>query len=61
MLIPLKFYFNNHGIAKLELAVAKGKKVYDKRSDIKKESATRDMERAIKNRNRNCLMRKTYD
>ena len=52
VLIPLKFYFNNHGIAKLELAVAKGKKLYDKRSDIKKSSTARDIDRAIKNRNR---------
>jgi len=52
VLIPLKLYFNNHGIAKVELAVAKGKKLYDKRSDIKKASAAREVDRAIKNRNR---------
>ena len=52
VLIPLKLYFNGHGIAKVELAVAKGKKHYDKRSDIKKASADRDIDRAIKNRNR---------
>ncbi len=52
VLIPLKMYFNDHGIAKLELAVAKGKKLYDKRTDIKKASASRDIDRAIKNRNR---------
>lgn len=51
-LIPLKAYFNPRGIAKIELALAKGKKLYDKRSDIKKESTKRDIDRAIKNRNR---------
>ena len=29
-IIPLKLYFNNKGIAKVEIAVAKGKKLYDK-------------------------------
>ena len=51
-LIPLRLYFNDHGMAKLELALAKGKNVHDKRSDIKKRSALRDIDRAIKNRNR---------
>lgn len=52
VLIPLKMYFNDHGIAKIELAVAKGKQHHDKRTDIKKASAKRDIDRAIKNRNR---------
>ena len=51
-LIPLKLYFNGHGLAKVELAVAKGKKLYDKRADIKKQSISREIDRAIKNRNR---------
>ena len=51
VLIPLKLYFN-HGLAKVELAVAKGKKLYDKRTDIKKRSTQREIDRAIKNRNR---------
>ena len=51
VLIPLKMYFNDHGIAKLELAVAKGKNNYDKRSDIKKAVTKREIDRAIKNRN----------
>lgn len=46
-LVPLKIYFKN-GIAKLELALAKGKKTHDKREDIKKRDANREMERAIK-------------
>ena len=51
-LIPLKLYFNDRGIAKVELAVAKGKKLWDKRTDMKKASASREIDRAIKNRNR---------
>lgn len=42
-LIPLKVYFNERGLAKVEIALAKGKKVYDRREDIKK----RDLEREI--------------
>ena len=51
-LIPLKMYFNSHGIAKLELGLAKSKKLHDQRSDIKKRDAERQMDRAVKNRNR---------
>ena len=50
-LIPLKLYFK-HGLAKVELALAKGKKLYDKRTEIKKQSARREIDRAVKNRNR---------
>ena len=34
-LIPTKIYFNNRGWAKVEIAVGQGKKLYDKREDIK--------------------------
>jgi SsrA-binding protein len=51
-LIPLKMYFNNHGLAKIELGVGKSKKLHDQRSDIKKREADRQMDRAVKNRNR---------
>ncbi len=47
-LIPVKIYFNNRH-AKLELGLAKGKKTIDKREDIKKKDAKREMEKAIKN------------
>ena len=46
-LIPLRLYFKN-GKAKVELALAKGKKVYDKRKDIAKRDFERDQERKIK-------------
>ncbi len=51
-LIPLRMYFSMRGIAKLELAVAKGKKTYDKRETLKRKTAEREMERALKDRNR---------
>ena len=51
-LVPLKLYFNGRGITKIELAVVRGKKLYDKRSDIKKQTISREIDRAIKNRNR---------
>lgn len=50
-LIPTKLYFTN-GKAKLELALAKGKKTHDKREDIKRKEAKRDIEKAIKRINR---------
>ena len=46
-LIPLQLYFKD-GRVKLELAVAKGKKLYDKRSDIASRDAKREVERRMK-------------
>ncbi len=48
-LIPMKIYFKN-GLAKTELAVAIGKKLYDKREDLAKRDAERDMQRAFKDK-----------
>lgn len=50
-LLPLKIYFKD-GKAKVELALAKGKKQYDKREDIKKRDAAREMEKAFKEEKR---------
>lgn len=50
-LVPLKLYIK-HGMAKLELGVAKGKKVYDKREAIARRDADREIERALKHRRR---------
>ncbi len=47
-LIPLKIYLNNRGKAKLSLGLGHGKKLYDKRADLKKKESDRDIERAIK-------------
>jgi SsrA-binding protein len=46
-LIPLRLYFSN-GKAKVELGLAKGKKLYDKRETLKKKTMERDMERGRK-------------
>ena len=50
-LVPLKLYIK-HGVAKVELGVAKGKKVYDKREAIARRDADREVERALKYRRR---------
>ena len=50
-MVPTKIYFNNRGFVKVELAVAEGKKSYDKRQDIKKAEVKREISRAVKNRN----------
>ena len=47
-LVPLKVYENN-GLVKIEIALAKGKKMYDKRESIKRKDDKRRMERALKN------------
>ena len=49
--IPTKLYFRD-GRAKLEIGLAKGKKLYDKRADIAKRDANRDVEREMKERMR---------
>ena len=48
-LVPLKIYFT-HGLAKVELALATGKKLYDKRDDIAERDAKRDVDRALRDR-----------
>ena len=48
-LIPLRAYFKD-GRAKIEMALARGKKTYDRRADIAERDAKRDMERALKDR-----------
>ena len=48
-LIPLRMYMA-HGLVKLEIALCTGKKLYDKRHDLKKKVEMREIERAIKNR-----------
>jgi SsrA-binding protein len=48
-LVPLQIYFKN-GIAKVELSVARGRKLYDKREALKKQDARRDMDRALRGR-----------
>jgi len=46
-LVPLEVYFKN-GKVKIELGIAKGKKLYDKREDIAKRDALREIDRRLK-------------
>ena len=50
-LVPLKVYFKN-GKVKVEIGIGKGKKLYDKREDIKKREDQRDMERGFRTKMR---------
>lgn len=47
-IVPVKLYINNHGLAKLVIALAKGKKLYDKREAIKERDDKRYMDRFLK-------------
>lgn len=47
-LIPLKIFINEKGYAKLQIACAKGKKLHDKRDDLKAKDDQREMDRALK-------------
>lgn len=49
-LIPISVYINEKGIAKMELALARGKKLYDKREDVAKRDSQRRMQQEIKNK-----------
>ncbi len=52
VLIPLKLYFSDRGIVKLELGVGRSKKHEDQRADVKDRESKRQLTRDIKNRNR---------
>lgn len=49
-LVPLSVYINEKGIVKLELALCKGKKLYDRRQDIKRHESELAVRRILKNR-----------
>ena len=51
-LVPLKAYFNERGFAKIELGLCKGKKLYDKREDIKRRETELEIRRALKSKRR---------
>ncbi|MBO0930770.1 SsrA-binding protein SmpB [Fibrella aquatilis] len=44
-IVPIRLYTNPRGFAKIDIALAKGKKLYDKRDSIKERDATRNMQR----------------
>jgi SsrA-binding protein len=47
-IVAVVLFLNDRGLAKLEIALARGKQIYDKRQDIKRRDVTRDIERKIK-------------
>ncbi len=47
-IVPLRIFFNEKNIAKLEIGLGKGKKIYDKRETIKKRDVERDIKRYLK-------------
>lgn len=47
-IVPLRLFISEKGYAKLEIALAKGKKLFDKREDIKKRDTEREMNRKLK-------------
>jgi len=51
-LVPLKLYFNARGKIKVELGLCRGKKNVDKREDERKKQDQREMDRALKYRER---------
>ncbi len=51
-LVPLSIYFNAHGRAKVEVGIARGKKLYDKRDSIKQRESQRDLDRIMKKQRR---------
>lgn len=48
-IIPLRLYTNEKGLAKLEIALCRGKKNYDKRESLKEQDTKRDLDRLKKN------------
>lgn len=49
-LVPIAIYFNDRGVAKIELGVGKGKKAHDKRETIKEREWNRDKQRVMRDR-----------
>ena len=47
-IIPTKIFFNERGFAKIQIALARGKKQYDKREDQKRKEAKREIEKMIR-------------
>ena len=48
-IIPLKLFISGKGLAKLDIALAKGKKIHDKRENLKSKDAKREIDRNLKN------------
>ncbi len=48
-LVPIKMYFNSRNMLKMQIATAQGKKLHDKREDLKQKTLKRETEQALKN------------
>jgi len=48
-IVALKLYFNSRNMLKMQISTAKGKKLYDKREDLKQKTLKRDTQQALKN------------
>lgn len=51
-IVPIKMYFNDRNLVKVEIALARGKKLYDKRASMKDRDVKREIDRALKARSR---------
>jgi SsrA-binding protein len=47
-IVPLQLYFNDRNLVKIQIAIAKGKQLHDKRQDMKEKDQKRDIDRAMK-------------
>jgi len=47
-LVPMKMYFNKRGLAKVALSLGRGKKLYDRREDLKKKAMERELRRSMR-------------
>ena len=48
-IVPIKLFISDNGWAKINIALAKGKKIHDKREDLKSKDAQREIDRKLKN------------
>lgn len=48
-IVPLKLYFNSRNMVKIQIATGQGKKLHDKREDLKKKTMQRETQQALKN------------
>ena len=49
-IVPLMIYFNERNLAKVSIAIAKGKQIHDKRADMKSKTLNREAQQAMKDR-----------
>ena len=59
-LVPLRIYFNDRGLAKIELALAKGKREYDKRKAIDKRTQRRELDRTMEKYRRKARSKRSF-